>query len=410
MSSTTRKILTVVVVTVVAVASISYFYSQLPQNNSNQLPIKGVSMITIQEINQSIGGSWTTLISGEGGNTFTTNFLNLLGVFGYQNLTIANFTFAISSLESIIPAATDAGSTTFEENGTGSTLVGAYVYIKNVTLEQELYLNLSSIAKTNLTGYTNGTPSGSAYFMGWYNQTINGTLNRIFLEAGMDGNYLVLFTLDSTHLSSSVTNAGMLRILVDEFGTLPSSSIIYPPYMITTGQITSDMGLSLDTYGFMAFNVTNLGSIIENLDSLANNSLLSTLDNVSGYNLSLYLNSSSVGYLNYLSSISLVEGTNISTNLSIAVGSVGTLDLTSSLIWIGLNYEFTHNSNLSSNFTTKSINKTIFEITYIHENISFAVALDGGFIVFVYLAGPGLAGVSQTEIVSLVSSEESSLQ
>ena len=411
MASTAYKILAVLVVALVATASIAYFYSSLPTGTNSQFPIKSVSMVSPKQVNSTIGGNWQVKFSGEGGGFVSLYASDLLKSITPFNVTFGNASVNSSDFESYLFSTSDTGITAFSENTTGSALIGAYSYFENSTSETSVYHNASAIAKGNLSGYVNGTLAGGTYFSGSYTQIINGTSYLIFVAAGLHGNYAVTFTFIGQNGKSKVNSSGMVNLLSQEFTILPSDSIVYPPDLVTLNSIESISGITMDSYAFLEVNFTNFGNIIQNLSREANSTFSGILGNVSGYNLSRYMGEVPTSFVDNVNSLGIAGGINDSTGEVVAAGSIGTVNqVTASLIWSGIPYLIQHNSSLAANFTVHTINSTIYSVTYNGLNgTNFTLALYGNFMIFVLSGSSGGNHLSTNQVESLITAEENSL-
>ena len=411
MASIAYKILAVLVVALVATASIAYFYSNLPAGTNTQFPIKSVSMVSPEQVNATIGGNWQVKFSGEGGGFVSLYASDLLKSITAFNVTFGNASVNSSNAESYLFSTSDTGITAFSENSTGSALIGAYSYFENSTSESSVYHNASAIAKGNLSGYVNGTLAEGIYFSGYYTQVINGTAYLIFVAAGLHGNYAVTFTFIGQNGKFKVNASGMVNLLSQEFKILPSDSIVYPPDLVTINSIESISGMTMDSYAFMEVNFTNFGNIVQNLSRDANSTFSGILGNVSGYNLTQYIGEIPTSFLNNVNSIGIAGGINDSMGEVVAAGSVGTVNrVTASLIWSGLPYMVQHNSSIADNFTVHSLNSTMYSVAYKGLNgTDFTLALYGNFVIFVLSGSYGGNHLSVNQVESLITAEENTL-
>ncbi len=411
MASMAYKILAVLVVALVATASIAYFYSRLPAGTNSQFPIKSVSMVSPEQVNGTIGGNWQVKFSGEGGGFVSLYASDLLKSIIPFNVTFGNASVNASDAESYLFSTSDTGVTAFSENSTGSALIGAYSYFENSTAESSVYHNASQIAKGNLSGYVNGSLAGGTYFSGSNTEIINGTAYLIFVAAGLHGNYAVTFTFIGQSGKLKVNSSGMVNLLSLEFTILPSDSIVYPPDLVTLNSMESISGITIDSYAFLEVNFTNFGNIVQNLSREANSTFSGILGNVSGYNLSQYMGEIPASFLNNVNSLGIAGGINDSTGELVAAGSIGTANqVTASLILSAIPYAIQHNSSLAKNFTVQQINSTMYSVTYNGlSGIIFTLALYGNFVIFVLSGSSGGNHLSTNQVASLITAEENAL-
>ena len=411
MASMAYKILAVLVVALVAIASVAYFYSIIPGRTTTALPIHGVSMVSPEQVNSTIGGNWQVKFSGEGGGFVILNASKLLKSIIPFNVTISNASVNFSSAETYLFSTSDTGVTSFSENSTGSALIGAYSYFESGMAELSVYNNASAIAKENLTGYFNSTLDGGPYFSGSYIQIINGTSYLIFIAAVLHAYSAVTFIFIGQNGKFKISQNGMLNLLSLEYSKLPANSIVYPPDLVTLNSMESISGITMDSYAFLEVNFTNFGNIVQNLSREANSTFSGILGNVSGYNLSQYMGEIPVSFLNNVNSLGIAGGINDSAGEVVAAGSIGTVNqVTASLIWSAIPYATQHNSSFAKNFTVQQINSTIYNVTYKSlSGIIFTLALYGNFVIFVLSGSSGGNHLSTNQVASLITAEESAL-
>ena len=411
MASMAYKILAVLVVALVAIASVAYFYSIIPGRTTTVFPINGVSMVSPEQVNSTIGGNWQVKFSGEGGGFAFLNASKLLKTIIPFNVTIGNASVNFSVAQTYLFSTSDTGVTAFSENSTGSALIGAYSYFESGMAELSVFNNASAIAKDNLTGYLNGTLDSGPYFSGSYIQIINGTSYLIFIAAGLHAYSAVTFIFVGQNGKFKISQNGMLNLLSLEYAKLPANSIVYPPDLVTLNSMESISGITMDSYAFLEVNFTNFGNIIQNLSREANSTFSGILGNVSGYNLSQYMGEIPVSFLNNVNSLGIAGGINDSAGEVVAAGSIGTANqVTASLIWSGIPYAIQHNSSLAKNFTVQQINSTMYSVTYKSlSGIIFTLALYGNFVIFVLSGSSGGNHLSTNQVTSLITTEENAL-
>lgn len=417
MSSAIYKIAVVIVVIAVAATSVTYFYYHMPSSKSSGVQIKGVSMVSSTQIGKAIGGGqWKGVFSIEGGSYISPYLVKMLtGSFESIN-TSFNGNQNGSGITTTIPAmstyASDVGMMLFNNSTGNEHLAGAYIYFINGTAEGKFFSNLTNSINSSSQAVVSGSISGNPYIIGWGNKSVNGSTVHTLISVGQKGSYVVLFILFST-VSVTGTDSGILNIMQDEFGILPSSSMVLPPYMITSSQISSDIGENLNAYAFMSANFTGLGTMLNN--GIAKSIAKSEQNIGNSYDSSLNFNNSNItslngsevfSYLNNLSSVSIIGGFNFTNRQVILVGSIGTNNSLSTTIYAVLHEFAISNKNL----TVQEIDSgNGFSVTTKSGNITIDVVSDGNYLVFVVSYSLGAHKLTNTQMSALVSSEESAL-
>ena len=370
-------------VLIVAGAAV-YLYPRLVRQNPTLSA--GTSFLSSGTIGSSVGGSWHRQYYITAGAHNPIAFAS-----AYLGMLIPNYTQSGSPLPAnetqYLRGNSQLSVIGYGEQNTGANIVGALLYLPNVTTATGIYVNLTAKLHNNVSvQVSTGTIGSEPYTFVNFTSSANVT-EGIFTH---DGNYFLTFVYAGT---TGISKSGLVNLLTEEVHALGSGTTVsYPSRLVTSSQAGSALSIGVDSTIYFSANVTNMSSVIHALSGIsANNS-------VSGAGASTVGNQ----YLGNLTGAGAAVFGNTSRN-EIALSSFATFKSStySSSLYEVLNLQFSNNRNYSSSYHSGVVSgKQYFFVNANISNsssvqISLLVCVDGNSLIVQAVLSPGALTIAQ---------------
>jgi hypothetical protein len=345
----------------------------------------GTSFLSSGTISSSVGGNWHRQYYITAGAHNPIAFVR-----AYFGMLMPNYTQSGSPLPAnetqYLSGNSQFSIIGYSEQTTGANIVGALLYLPNVTLATGIYANLTAKLHNNVSVQVSTGTIGSAPYT-FANLTYNGNVTEgIFTH---NGNYFLAFVYVGT---TGVSKSSLVNVMTEEVHSLGTGTTVsYPSRLVTSSQAGSALSIGIDSTIYFSANVTNMSSVIRAFSGISGNT------SVTG------AGANTVGdqYLGNLTGAGATVFGNVSQH-EIALSSFATFKSStySSSLYEALNTQF-DNSNYSSSYHSGVVSgKQYFFVNASVSNgssaqISLLVCVDGNSLIVQAVLSPGAMTYTQ---------------